>query len=842
MAPPRKKATVRKENAKQASIFKQAKNVEIQHEAEKEVLLPRLKNEVFYLKKEVEELKENLKSSNKNLLDAQLEIKRLKSENDILIATRKYENDQFSSSLLEKQKEGIDLKCRADQLQKRVDALVEESPSRGKCLKEYSMIKATSTKKDRYERIIKMISSFVGHLNVDAFLYDFLKMADEDEELNFTMKLSPWNCFFIAVKHQLSDGFLKDFKQFTKEHLHIDIFASRQKIEEVKKKFATSKYYTFERQTVMKPSRSGKQVMAETALVKANDVHELLSRRLEVLSRHGRLLFDDGTKDNIVIGVGGDKGSDTTKLVIVLENVDSPNDPHAVLLLGLYTGNDSHSLLKQNFASVFDQLNQLHSVRYFDGSNNVEKAVVMKPLGDCKFVSAMYGHAGQNSKSPCYVCNLAWSTHGSDTASLKNFDFELSGEIRTLSDLKKTGVPLLDVDPLNAGPPGVHTILGICQYYCIDWLIAMAINFDTGSSSPANLKQLKKDLKKLVLETEETTNLVDSLESSLERINDAVTTIQKNCKTTKPKQKNSSHCTSSFCIVGSSKKSSFRDSSIFQCTSCKAAIHDVCAFYITEEQRLVMDQTNAVCLDCRHGMIPSIPDRLSLALEIQKSVNEQLLQAQDILEVADNERLKLEQHLKGSRIQSEVSTRQLLEAALRSIGCDSRIWYQDLTGNQARKFLRHSSIDKVLAVFTSNSRRAPNASEKQKIDLMRSVMLDLATLMSAASNSVKNDDEIEEIERVLERFVGNLREAQPDASVTPKLHLLSSHLIPYLKRYRSWGRVTEQGIESLHAIFNRLNVRFAAVRDPIQKATLIVDRLSHFNLIFDIGSSWFKEE
>ncbi|KAF1756506.1 hypothetical protein GCK72_012959 [Caenorhabditis remanei] len=831
MAPSRNKIA-RIERAKQASLFKAAKNHEIEHEAEKETMFPKLKKEVFYLKKEVEELKGNLELANKKLQDAEIEIQHIKSEKCVILAEKNHEKEQLLSSFREKEKEGTYLQSRADQLQKRVDTLVEESPSRGKCLKQYNLIRTNETKKDRYERIIKMISSFVGPLNVDAFLYDFLKMADEDEDLNF----------FTVVKHQLSDGFLKDFKQFTKQHLHIDIFASRHQIEEVKKTFATSKYYTFERQNVMKPSRSGKQIMAETALVKANDVHELLSKRLEMLSRHERLRFDDGTKDSIVIGVGGDKGSDTTKLVIVLENVDIPNDPHAVLLLGLYTGNDSHSLLKQNFASVFDQLNQLHSVRYFDGSNNVEKAVVMKPLGDCKFVSAMYGHAGQNSKTPCYVCNLAWSTHGSDTASLENFDFEFSGEIRTLSDLKKTGVPLLDVDPLNAGPPGVHTILGICQYYCIDWLIAMAINFDTGSSSPANLKQLKKDLKKLVLETEETTNLVDSLESSLERINDAVTTIQKNCKTTKPKQKNSSHCTSSFCIVGSSKKSSFRDSSIFQCTSCKAAVHDVCAFYITEEQRLLMDQSNAVCLDCRHGMIPSIPDRLSLALEIQKSVNEQLLQAQDILEVADSERLKLEQHLKGSRIQTEVSTRQLLEAALRSIGCDSRIWYQDLTGNQARKFLRRSSIDKVLAVFTSNSRRAPNASEKVKIDLMRSVMLDLATLMSAASNSVKNDDEIDEIERVLERFVGNLREAQPDASVTPKLHLLSSHLIPYLKRYRSWGRVTEQGIESLHAIFNRLNVRFAAVRDPIQKATLIVDRLSHFNLIFDIGSSWYKEE
>ncbi|KAF1755117.1 hypothetical protein GCK72_021686 [Caenorhabditis remanei] len=370
----------------------------------------------------------------------------------------------------------------------------------------------------------------------------------------------------------------------------------------------------------------------------------------------------------------------------------------------------------------------------------------------------------------------------------------------------------------------------------------MAINFDTGSSSPANLKKQKKHLKKLVSEVEELACLVDSLDNSTERIQEIVTILEKNSKKSKPKPQTPSHCSSFCCVVGTSKKSSFRDASIFQCVSCKAAIHDVCALYVTEEDRVLKDQSNVQCLDCRHGIILSVPDRLSLALEIQKTLAEQLRQSQDFLEIAETERFELEQQLKGSRISTEVSTRQLLEAALRSIGCDSRIWYQDLTGNQARKFLRPASIDKVLSVFNKNSKRAPTASETEQIELMRDVMMDLASLMSAASNSVKDDDEIDEIETVLERFIQNLRRAQPDASVTPKLHLLSAHLIPYLKRHRSWGRVTEQGIESLHALINKLNVRFAAVRDPIHKATLIVDQLAHFNLIFDVGSSWFKEE
>ena len=165
MAPSRNKIA-RIERAKQASLFKAAKNHEIEHEAEKETMFPKLKKEVFYLKKEVEELKGNLELANKKLQDAEIEIQHIKSEKCVILAEKNHEKEQLLSSFREKEKEGAYLQSRADQLQKRVDTLVEESPSRGKCLKQYNLIRTNETKKDRYERIIKMISSFVGPLNV----------------------------------------------------------------------------------------------------------------------------------------------------------------------------------------------------------------------------------------------------------------------------------------------------------------------------------------------------------------------------------------------------------------------------------------------------------------------------------------------------------------------------------------------------------------------------------------------------------------------------------------------------------------------------------------------------
>ncbi|KAF1758013.1 hypothetical protein GCK72_014685 [Caenorhabditis remanei] len=53
-----------------------------------------------------------------------------------------------------------------------------------------------------------------------------------------------------------------------------------------------------------------------------------------------------------------------------------------------------------------------------------------------------------------------------------------------------------------------------------------------------------------------------------------------------------------------------------------------------------------------------------------------------------------------------------------------------------------------------------------------------------------------------------------------------------------WGGITEQSIEHLHGIFNKMERRFIAVRDPILRANLIIRQMTYLNLIHDIGDSW----
>ena len=54
------------------------------------------------------------------------------------------------------------------------------------------------------------------------------------------------------------------------------------------------------------------------------------------------------------------------------------------------------------------------------------------------------------------------------------------------------------------------------------------------------------------------------------------------------------------------------------------------------------------------------------------------------------------------------------------------------------------------------------------------------------------------------------REELPHSTVTPKLHMLEEHLVPWLQRWRvGFGLLGEQGAESIHARFNSLKRTYA---------------------------------
>ncbi|KAF1767471.1 hypothetical protein GCK72_007430 [Caenorhabditis remanei] len=267
----------------------------------------------------------------------------------------------------------------------------------------------------------------------------------------------------------------------------------------------------------------------------------------------------------------------------------------------------------------------------------------------------------------------------------------------------------------------------------------------------------------------------------------------------------------------------FRRSDSFVCDSCDKSIHYVCCFVIDSTV-----DTVSRCLDCRFSL-QTFDDRFQVLTEIRDRIYEQLESDEDVLKDVSIDRENLQSLFSDTK-----ETRKRLESALESIGCGHRTWYQQITGNQARKLLRPSNIQLVLSIFLADC--------SPKLPLIEKIMHDLSWIMSFCNNSEKSDAEIDELQDILWNLESNMKKAFPSATVSPKLHLLFVHLVPYVRIHRSLGHLTEQGMEHLHAIVNVLNVRFSAVTNPESKAILIVKHLANLNFLFDTHQSWFQSE
>ncbi len=62
-------------------------------------------------------------------------------------------------------------------------------------------------------------------------------------------------------------------------------------------------------------------------------------------------------------------------------------------------------------------------------------------------------------------------------------------------------------------------------------------------------------------------------------------------------------------------------------------------------------------------------------------------------------------------------------------------------------------------------------------------------------------------------FLAAVRTELPGQSITPKLHLLEDHVVPFIRKWRAGpGLLGEQGGESVHKEFNVLAARHASMR------------------------------
>jgi len=67
-------------------------------------------------------------------------------------------------------------------------------------------------------------------------------------------------------------------------------------------------------------------------------------------------------------------------------------------------------------------------------------------------------------------------------------------------------------------------------------------------------------------------------------------------------------------------------------------------------------------------------------------------------------------------------------------------------------------------------------------------------------------------------FMAFYRQTFPTATILPKMHILEDHVIPWMRRWHiGAGLMGEQGAESIHAHFNRIEMQYNGIVNPLDR-------------------------
>ncbi|EGT48419.1 hypothetical protein CAEBREN_00047 [Caenorhabditis brenneri] len=762
--------------------------------------------------------KNELKQKNEII---EVKISKVKAENELLKKQKEFmkKEDQRRMGQLDKQKKEL------AEAQESNRNLITESPTSGRSIFAFHDLKDRKSKNERCMMVVKSIKQIIKSDSVDRFLSYFFTFVNDSSLFSTRYQLTDEETFYCKVRFHLSDTFFRLFKKFYNAVTGFDVFSSRHDIANIGRRVSVAQFYEVSTHSIQKKTLSGSISLVKRPLVRITSLEDVLSYRLSTLAQNSRLLFDRSTGDDISIILSGDKGGEETKIVLILENTEKPNSSKSQLILGFYTGDDDFDQLKEHMETVFNQFNNLNLISYNDGNATVTKKVKRKIVGDVKILCCFYNHKGAGLLDCCFICFIEYSNRGVNMAQCGSFPFDQIHGLRTMESYRRSGHPLVNLDPKLAIIPPLHCFQGITQKYGLDHLTALAKSIDLKKFNfPENIAAQKKRLSELEFEEQLYVRKIKNLCEELEKLNDIKTAFEKYEK--KASKIDSKHrCSSSVCISKELGKKRFNSES-YQCLNCQKLYHYQCNAIVSlsEKTEARVSKSSTYCFEC--SGTGNVRERKKVVEE--KIVNTQLTMdsEESAWEDVYEERKEIKKVLSG--LGDADSLTKKLDEKMKRIGCINYDCSKNLTGNQTRKFLRKDNIDEVVNIFPSSP----------ELENVRNFLHSLARLMSHANSEVKNDEQLNEICEELKVMIDSIRLAHPEKNVTVKLHLVAAHLIDLLKDCYSWGKVCEQGVEHLHSDFKKLHLTFAAVMDPIAKGHAFLSALTNENYLSDRGEAW----
>ena len=76
---------------------------------------------------------------------------------------------------------------------------------------------------------------------------------------------------------------------------------------------------------------------------------------------------------------------------------------------------------------------------------------------------------------------------------------------------------------------------------------------------------------------------------------------------------------------------------------------------------------------------------------------------------------------------------------------------------------------------------------------------------------------------VIDNFMAYYRSTFPEATVTPKMHIMEDHITQFLQMWRvGFGFHGEQGAESLHALIRRISRSYGSIQNRVDRLKSVI--------------------
>uniref|UniRef100_A0A8R1EJJ6 Uncharacterized protein n=2 Tax=Caenorhabditis japonica TaxID=281687 RepID=A0A8R1EJJ6_CAEJA len=126
-----------------------------------------------------------------------------------------------------------------------------------------------------------------------------------------------------------------------------------------------------------------------------------------------------------------------------------------------------------------------------------------------------------------------------------------------------------------------------------------------------------------------------------------------------------------------------------------------------------------------------------------------------------------------------------LEKVWKKYGADVCAFKQTFCGKHVYKLLHTRAINEYMLVFPPTPNR----------DRIRDLLLALGDVMKLCVSSALTECEMDELEDGIARIWESLQNCAPHDTITPKLHMLMEHVMPFVKEHKTWAKTCEQSID-----------------------------------------------